>query len=96
MNSNHVNKDILMSVSKTVLQQSVSFWTLYRHDQPPASPVFSLYNCTSIILHNMRYIVLYLLQLETKAFSLLKRPRSAFTFKNLLKHYAKQAPNHSK
>ena len=40
----------------------------------------------------MRYIVLYLLQLETKAFSLLKRPRSAFTFKNLLRHYAKQAP----
>ena len=42
MNSNHVNKDILIGVSKTVLQQSVSFWTLYRPAAAP-SPVFSLY-----------------------------------------------------
>ena len=32
----------------------------------------------------------------TRAFSWLKAPTSAFTFKTQLKHYAKQAPKHSR
>ena len=32
----------------------------------------------------------------TKAFSWLKAPTSAFTFKTLLRHYAKHAPKHGK
>ena len=31
-----------------------------------------------------------------RAFSWLKAPTRAFTFKTLLRHYAKQVPNHSK
>ena len=32
----------------------------------------------------------------TRAFSWLKAPTSAFTFKTLLRHYAKQVPKHGK